>query len=131
MKFLLLVTVVSVLFGCCLNFEEAVTDSEKVVQTVTKEMVKLSLAQHTRDSALLRLVDDDCFLCKQLKCITLEEPCTHFLGETFKSVAPLVLKNNCKNCSPTEQDLVRITTLYISQHFPNEWKKILELYTSD
>jgi hypothetical protein len=39
----------------------------------------------TSDSALIRLIKDDCFACKQFKCLLDTGPCNDFIGKTIKS----------------------------------------------
>lgn len=47
----------------------------------------------------------------------------------FTGIAPIVLKNNCASCNTIERGIINITTKYMEQRFPIEWKRILIKYT--
>jgi hypothetical protein len=47
--------------------------------------LKLFQKTYSTDSALTQLVEDDCFACKQLKCVLDTGPCNDIIGKTMKS----------------------------------------------
>ncbi|CAB3376011.1 Hypothetical predicted protein [Cloeon dipterum] len=94
----------------------------------SKQEVKDALGVYTQDSGLLRIIDDDCYCCQQLKCMMGEVKECDILGATIKGIAQLMLKNDCLKCQGKEREIFNIVKRYFSQRFPTEWTKILTLY---
>ncbi|XP_060526786.1 ejaculatory bulb-specific protein 3-like [Cylas formicarius] len=81
------------------------------------------IADETLDSTL----NDKRYLLRQLKCAIGEAPCDP-VGRRLRSLAPLVLRGSCPQCTPQEQKQIRKVLAYVQVNFPKEWNKVLQQY---
>ncbi|XP_066244995.1 ejaculatory bulb-specific protein 3-like [Euwallacea similis] len=81
------------------------------------------------DEALEKSLTDKRYLQRQLKCALGEAPCDP-VGRRLKSLAPLVLRGACPQCSEQEKKQIKKVLVYVQENFPKEWNKMLQTYSS-
>ncbi|XP_063225048.1 ejaculatory bulb-specific protein 3-like [Bacillus rossius redtenbacheri] len=79
------------------------------------------------DAQLDAALSDRRYLTRQLKCALGEAPCDP-VGRRLKTLAPLVLRGACPQCSPDETRQIQRTLSHIQRHYPKEWSKIVQQY---
>lgn len=79
------------------------------------------------DTALEDALNDKRFIQRQLKCALGEAPCDP-VGKRLKTLAPLVLRGACPQCTPQETKQIQRTLSYVQRNFPAEWAKIVRQY---
>ncbi|XP_050293651.1 ejaculatory bulb-specific protein 3-like [Anthonomus grandis grandis] len=79
------------------------------------------------DEALEKTLSDKRYLQRQLKCAVGEAPCDS-VGRRLKSLAPLVLRGSCPQCTDQEQKQIKKVLAYVQVNFPKEWSKMLKTY---
>ncbi|KAK9752117.1 Insect pheromone-binding family, A10/OS-D [Popillia japonica] len=79
------------------------------------------------EEAIDRALKDTRYLMRQLKCAVGEAPCDQ-VGRRLKSLAPLVLRGACPQCSPGEVKQIQRVLGYVQKNYPREWNKILQQY---
>ncbi|XP_045775677.1 ejaculatory bulb-specific protein 3-like [Maniola jurtina] len=80
------------------------------------------------DTALEDALNDKRFIQRQLKCALGEAPCDP-IGKRLKTLAPLVLRGACPQCSPQETRQIQRTLSYVQRNFPQQWAKIVRQYS--
>ncbi|CAH4022316.1 unnamed protein product [Pieris brassicae] len=80
------------------------------------------------DTALDDALNDKRFIQRQLKCALGEAPCDP-IGKRLKTLAPLVLRGACPQCSPQETKQIQRTLSYVQRNFPQQWAKIVRQYS--
>ncbi|XP_046966405.1 ejaculatory bulb-specific protein 3-like [Vanessa cardui] len=80
------------------------------------------------DTALEDALNDKRFIQRQLKCALGEAPCDP-IGKRLKTLAPLVLRGACPQCSPQETKQIQRTLSYVQRNFPQQWAKIVRQYS--
>ncbi|XP_066145227.1 ejaculatory bulb-specific protein 3-like [Euwallacea fornicatus] len=81
------------------------------------------------DEALEKSLTDKRYLQRQLKCALGEAACDP-VGRRLKSLAPLVLRGACPQCSDQEKKQIKKVLAYVQVNFPKEWNKMLQTYSS-
>ncbi|CAD1468762.1 unnamed protein product [Heterotrigona itama] len=79
------------------------------------------------DEQLNTALSDQRYLRRQLKCALGEAPCDP-VGRRLKSLAPLVLRGSCPQCSPEETRQIKKVLSHIQRTYPKEWSKIVQQY---
>lgn len=79
------------------------------------------------DEQLNMALSDQRYLRRQLKCALGEAPCDP-VGRRLKSLAPLVLRGSCPQCSPEETRQIKKVLSHIQRSYPKEWSKIVQQY---
>ncbi|CAG9116898.1 hypothetical protein JYU34_015734 [Plutella xylostella] len=79
------------------------------------------------ESALEEALNDKRYIQRQLKCALGEAPCDP-TGKRLKTLAPLVLRGACPQCTPQETKQIQRTLSYVQRNFPQEWAKIVRQY---
>nr|ARO70306.1 Chemosensory protein 2 [Dendrolimus punctatus] len=79
------------------------------------------------DTALDDALSDKRFIQRQLKCALGEGPCDP-IGKRLKTLAPLVLRGACPQCSPQETKQIQKTLSYVQRNYPQQWAKIVRQY---
>ncbi|XP_013183862.2 ejaculatory bulb-specific protein 3 isoform X2 [Amyelois transitella] len=79
------------------------------------------------DTALEEALNDKRFIQRQLKCALGEAPCDP-IGKRLKTLAPLVLRGACPQCTPQETKQIQRTLSYVQRNFPQQWAKIVRQY---
>ncbi|XP_063695739.1 ejaculatory bulb-specific protein 3-like [Culicoides brevitarsis] len=79
------------------------------------------------DEQLDKALQDKRYLQRQLKCALGEVPCDP-VGKRLKSLAPLVLRGACPQCSPSETVQIKKTLVHLQKNFPTEWNKLIQTY---
>nr|APG32547.1 chemosensory protein [Conogethes punctiferalis] len=79
------------------------------------------------DTALEDALNDKRFIQRQLKCALGEAPCDP-IGKRLKTLAPLVLRGACPQCTPQETKQIQRTLSYVQRNFPQQWAKIVRQY---
>ncbi|KAM3965635.1 chemosensory protein 16 [Aphomia sociella] len=79
------------------------------------------------DTALDDALNDKRFIQRQLKCALGEGPCDP-IGKRLKTLAPLVLRGACPQCSPQETKQIQRTLSYVQRNYPQQWAKIVRQY---
>nr|QPZ89241.1 chemosensory protein 9 [Dendroctonus adjunctus] len=79
------------------------------------------------DEALEKTLSDKRYLQRQLKCAVGEAPCDP-VGRRLKSLAPLVLRGSCPQCTEQEKKQIKKVLAYVQVNFPKEWNKMLQTY---
>ncbi|KAH9632965.1 hypothetical protein HF086_003007 [Spodoptera exigua] len=91
----------------------------------------VSVAQSQRppvsDTALDDALQDKRFIQRQLKCALGEGPCDP-IGKRLKTLAPLVLRGACPQCTPQETKQIQRTLSYVQRNYPQQWAKIVRQY---
>ncbi|KAF4533375.1 hypothetical protein B566_EDAN002773 [Ephemera danica] len=81
------------------------------------------------DAQLLSAIQDSRYMRNQIKCTLGEGPCDP-VGRKLKALAPLVMKNICFQCTPTEKRQIQMVVSHIQRNFPREWSKIVRQFGS-
>ncbi|GBP07635.1 Ejaculatory bulb-specific protein 3 [Eumeta japonica] len=84
-------------------------------------------APQMSDSQLEQTLRDKNLMLKHLKCATGEGPCDA-VGRRLRTVAPLVLRGACPQCSAKEVRQIRRTLAYVQRNYPKAWAKIVRQY---
>lgn len=71
---------------------------------------------------------DSRYIKKQLTC-ALENIKCDSVGRRLKSLAPLVLRGNCPQCSPDETLYIRKVLSHVQREYPVEWSRLLQKYS--
>ncbi|XP_012257736.1 ejaculatory bulb-specific protein 3-like [Athalia rosae] len=79
------------------------------------------------DDQLEVALSDKRYLMRQLKCALGEATCDP-VGRRLKSLAPLVLRGSCPQCSPQETRQIQKVLSHIQRNFPREWSKVVQQY---
>ncbi|EFN87902.1 Putative odorant-binding protein A10, partial [Harpegnathos saltator] len=79
------------------------------------------------DEQLNMALSDKRYLARQLKCALGEAPCDP-VGRRLKSLAPLVLRGSCPQCSNEETRQIKKVLSHIQRSFPKEWNRIVQQY---
>nr|WBU77206.1 chemosensory protein [Odontothrips loti] len=79
------------------------------------------------DAALDGALQDRRYLQRQLKCALGEAPCDP-VGRRLKTLAPLVLRGACPQCSPQETRQIQKVLSHIQRNYPREWSKLIREY---
>nr|AWT23370.1 CSP6 [Hycleus phaleratus] len=79
------------------------------------------------DEQIESTLNDRRYLMRQLKCALGEAPCDP-VGRRLKSLAPLVLRGNCPNCTQQELRQVQKILAFVQKNYPKEWNKVLQQY---
>lgn len=79
------------------------------------------------DAALEGALQDRRYLQRQLKCALGEAPCDP-VGRRLKTLAPLVLRGACPQCSPQETRQIQKVLSHIQRNYPREWSKLIREY---
>ncbi|XP_043487836.1 allergen Tha p 1-like isoform X1 [Polistes fuscatus] len=72
-------------------------------------------------------LSDQRYLRRQLKCALGEAACDP-VGRRLKSLAPLVLRGSCPQCTPEETRQIKKVFSHIQRSFPKEWAKVVQQY---
>nr|UTE95282.1 chemosensory protein 7 [Agrilus zanthoxylumi] len=81
------------------------------------------------EEALEKTLNDRRYLMRQLKCALSEAPCDS-VGRRLKSLAPLVLRGTCPQCTPSEMRQIQKVLAHVQKNYPKEWGRILQQYSS-
>ncbi|XP_012277687.1 uncharacterized protein LOC105698214 [Orussus abietinus] len=79
------------------------------------------------DQQLNMALSDERYLRRQLKCALGEAPCDP-VGRRLKSLAPLVLRGTCPQCTAEETRQIKKVLSHVQRAFPKEWSKIVQQY---
>ncbi|XP_045465528.1 ejaculatory bulb-specific protein 3-like [Harmonia axyridis] len=79
------------------------------------------------DDAIDTTLNDKRYVGRLLKCALGEVPCDP-TGRRLKSLAPLVLRGACTQCTPQEKRQIQKVLAYVQKNYPKEWNKILQQY---
>ncbi|KAJ2949539.1 hypothetical protein O0L34_g15459 [Tuta absoluta] len=79
------------------------------------------------DAQLEQTLADRSTMQRHLKCATGEGPCDP-VGRRLRTLAPLVLRGACRQCSAQETRQIRRTLAFIQRNYPWEWAKIVRQY---
>ncbi|GJQ69036.1 hypothetical protein Trydic_g6207 [Trypoxylus dichotomus] len=79
------------------------------------------------EESIDKALKDTRYLMRQLKCAIGEAPCDQ-VGRRLKSLAPLVLRGACPQCTPAEVKQIQKVLGYVQKNYPREWNKILQQY---
>ncbi|XP_023947292.1 uncharacterized protein LOC112052443 [Bicyclus anynana] len=80
------------------------------------------------DTALEDALNDKRFIQRQLKCALGEAPCDP-IGKRLKTLAPLVLRGACPQCSTQETQQIQRTLSYVQRNYPQQWAKLVRQYS--
>ncbi|KAK9881113.1 hypothetical protein WA026_014461 [Henosepilachna vigintioctopunctata] len=83
--------------------------------------------QAVSDDAIDSTLNDKRYVGRLLKCALGEVPCDP-VGRRLKSLAPLVLRGSCPQCSPQEKRQIQKVLAYVQKNYPKEWNKMLQQY---
>ncbi|KAK6633445.1 hypothetical protein RUM44_004052 [Polyplax serrata] len=79
------------------------------------------------DAQLEMALKDKRYLQRQLKCTLGEAPCDP-VGRRLRTLAPLVVRGSCPQCTPTEMRQIQKVLLHMQRNFPKEWARIVRTY---
>ncbi|XP_044736504.1 ejaculatory bulb-specific protein 3-like [Chrysoperla carnea] len=94
-----------------------------VIWTVSPQVLK----QPISEEALQAVLNDQRYLMRQLKCALGEANCDP-VGRRLKSLAPLVLRGSCPQCSPSETKQIKKVLAHVQRNYPKEWNKVVQQY---
>ncbi|XP_015603660.1 ejaculatory bulb-specific protein 3 [Cephus cinctus] len=98
-----------------------------IVYTVAGQKAEEPRKPRVSDEQLNVALSDERYLRRQLKCALGEAPCDP-VGRRLKSLAPLVLRGSCPQCSPEETRQIKKVLSHIQRSFPKEWSKVVQQY---
>uniref|UniRef100_A0A1Y1KY12 Uncharacterized protein n=1 Tax=Photinus pyralis TaxID=7054 RepID=A0A1Y1KY12_PHOPY len=81
------------------------------------------------DDEINKALNDTRYLMRQIKCTLGEVRCDP-VGKRLKSLAPLVLRGSCPQCTDQEMKQVQKVLAHVQQYYPKEWNKIIQTYGS-
>ncbi|CAK1580940.1 unnamed protein product [Parnassius mnemosyne] len=76
------------------------------------------------DAQLEQALSDKNTMQRYLKCALWEGPCDP-VGIRLRTLAPLVLRGACPQCTTQETRQIRRTLAYIQRNYPWEWARIM------
>ncbi|XP_072938040.1 uncharacterized protein [Epargyreus clarus] len=79
------------------------------------------------DYQLERTLADRVAMQRHIKCALGEGPCDS-VGVRLRTLAPLVLRGACPQCSAQETRQIRRTLAFVQRNYPWEWAKIVRQY---
>ncbi|XP_041980795.1 uncharacterized protein LOC121734328 [Aricia agestis] len=79
------------------------------------------------DAQLERALTDRATMQRHLRCALNEGPCDP-VGIRLRTLAPLVLRGSCPQCSPQETRQIRRTMAHVQRYYPWEWARIIRQY---
>nr|AQN78399.1 chemosensory protein 5 [Meteorus pulchricornis] len=83
---------------------------------------------HISDEQINMALNDRRYLRRQIQCVLGEAPCDP-VGRRLKSLAPLVLRGSCPQCSKDESRQIKKVLAHVQRTFPKEeWTKIIKQY---
>ncbi|XP_038221854.1 uncharacterized protein LOC119839573 [Zerene cesonia] len=88
--------------------------------------VVLGAAQMS-DGQLERTLADRTTMQRHIRCALSEGPCDS-VGVRLRTLAPLVLRGACPQCSAQETRQIRRTLAFVQRNYPWEWAKIVRQY---
>ncbi|XP_015187785.1 PREDICTED: ejaculatory bulb-specific protein 3-like [Polistes dominula] len=95
-------------------------------QSSTNEKEQFGRSRVSEDQLNMAL-NDQRYLRRQLKCALGEAACDP-VGRRLKSLAPLVLRGSCPQCTPEETRQIKKVFSHIQRSFPKEWSKVVQQY---
>ncbi|KOX69754.1 hypothetical protein WN51_05039 [Melipona quadrifasciata] len=109
-------------------FQQLLVICALLVHIVTAETEETQAGRsRVSDEQLNTALSDQRYLRRQLKCALGEAPCDP-VGRRLKSLAPLVLRGSCPQCSPEETRQIKKVLSHIQRTYPKEWSKIVQQY---
>ncbi|CAH0553567.1 unnamed protein product [Brassicogethes aeneus] len=99
-----------------------------IVTTVLSFPAEATTRESISDDTIESTLNDRRYLVRQLKCALGEAPCDP-VGRRLKSLAPLVLRGSCPQCTPQETKQIRKVLSFIQVNYPKEWNKVLQQYS--
>nr|WPO56428.1 chemosensory protein [Leucinodes orbonalis] len=84
-------------------------------------------APQMTDSQLEQTLADRSTMLRLLRCALQEGPCDP-VGRRLRTLAPLVLRGACPQCSQQETRQIRRTLAFVQRNYPWEWAKIVRQY---
>ncbi|XP_043279157.1 putative odorant-binding protein A10 [Venturia canescens] len=108
------VSIVGLLMACCLV-------------TMAQESGDRTAKSRVSDDQLDIALNDQRYLRRQIKCALGEAPCDP-VGRRLKSLAPLILRGSCPQCSPDETRQIKKVIAHIQRVYPKEWAKVVKQY---
>lgn len=79
------------------------------------------------DAQLEQTLADKSTMQRHIKCALGEGPCDP-VGRRLRTLAPLVLRGACPQCSMQETRQIRRTLAFVQRNYPWEWAKIVRQY---
>ncbi|XP_043466441.1 putative odorant-binding protein A10 [Leptopilina heterotoma] len=70
---------------------------------------------------------DSRYIKKQLTC-ALENIKCDSVGRRLKSLAPLVLRGSCPQCTQEEATYIRKVLAHVQREYPIEWARLIQKY---
>ncbi|XP_046831300.1 putative odorant-binding protein A10 [Vespa crabro] len=111
------------LFACILISNAESNDEQQQQQQQQQQSARSRVSEDQLNMAL----SDQRYLRRQLKCALGEAPCDP-VGRRLKSLAPLVLRGSCPQCTPEETRQIKKVLSHIQRSFPKEWSKVVQQY---
>ncbi|XP_063539714.1 ejaculatory bulb-specific protein 3-like [Cydia strobilella] len=84
-------------------------------------------APELTDAQLEQVLYNPTTIKMYIKCATMEGPCDA-VGKRMRTLAPLVLRGACPQCSARETRQIRRTLAFIQRNYPWEWAKIVRRF---
>lgn len=91
------------------------------------EAVESTTRPAVSDDVIENTLNDKRYVNRLLKCALGEVACDP-VGRRLKSLAPLVLRGSCPQCTPQETRQIQKVLAHVQKNFPKEWNKILQTY---
>ncbi|CAH0588099.1 unnamed protein product [Chrysodeixis includens] len=79
------------------------------------------------DAQLEQTLADRPTMQRHIKCALGDGPCDA-LGRRLRTLAPLVIRGTCPQCSMEETRQIRRTLAYVQRNYPWDWAKIVRQY---
>nr|AII01026.1 chemosensory protein [Dendrolimus houi] len=84
-------------------------------------------APQMSDAQLEQALADSATIERHIKCALGEGPCDT-VGRRLRTLAPLVLRGACPQCTVQETRQIRRTLAFVQRNYPWEWAKIVRQY---
>ncbi|XP_051162122.1 ejaculatory bulb-specific protein 3-like [Leptopilina boulardi] len=98
----------------CLMIYTVMVEGQQNKIKITEENVNIAL-------------NDTRYMRRQINCALGTIKCDP-IGGRLKSLAPLVIRNNCPQCSPEEMYFIKKVLAHIQNKFPEEWTLLRAKY---
>nr|WPA71051.1 chemosensory protein protein 2 [Diaphania glauculalis] len=79
------------------------------------------------DVRVYEILADKVQMQRHIKCALHEGPCDS-LGKRLRTLAPLVVRGSCPQCTAQEIQQIRRTLAFIQRNYPLEWTRLVRHY---
>ncbi|XP_029668308.1 ejaculatory bulb-specific protein 3-like [Formica exsecta] len=92
-------------------------------------LISSGLFAFCRAQDISAYLTDKRFIDKELHCLLETGECDGF-GNQIKRILPVVLKDNCRRCTPQQKVNLHRLIQFLQSRYPTQWRTIEGMYTS-